>query len=334
MRLFFRVYFCPCSFPNWERSQQQGKGLSYVLSRPKAGPRRKTCYNLTHAKPHPLSTYPTRPLPSTGPAPFTDLVFSSQARPNLARGLLGNVGQEHFSGTHVDFQRALQSPEHSARHKEEPPPPSLRACAQKPGTGGGREPGGPAARCLPSPALYCSQGGGSALRALNTPPPPQTEALTLLSLDPSDLTRSCILPLNCSRIQRRRPNSSLKDYKCCPIHSVRDTSYLNLETVSLQLSLFSPFANSSLWTQDLNMELSPAPSATTPGKPRLLSRFSKMPRIPAPISHIFFQNSRDPDSTRPETRIALVSDFLPQKLFPWFFCFGNYPRSSLQIPSI
>lgn len=162
----------------------------------------------------------------------------------------------------------MQSPESSARHREEPSPPALRACAYGPGAGGGREPGRPAARRLSSPALRCLQGGESELCARNTPPPPLTAALTLLSPGPSDIRRSWILFPNCSRVQRLWAPKS-----CSKItNALRFTPFGTLGISILRPSpvkslLFSRLSNAShftskfpLWLQNLNVELSPAPS--------------------------------------------------------------------------
>lgn len=171
------------------------------------------------------------------PPPLHGSPFSIPARNHLAQGLLGNVGPEP-AGTCGDTERALQSPEGSARHRADSPPPSLRACAQGPGAGGGREPGRPAARRLPSPALRCLQGGGSELHARSAPPPLQSPALKLLSPGPSNPKKALdSSPKLLSGPETQGPNTSLKNYKCSPTYSVRGT---NFDTFTRPLSPILP----------------------------------------------------------------------------------------------
>lgn len=139
------------------------------------------------------------------------------------------MGQE-LPGTIANVERALQSPESSARRRERPPPPSPRACAQGPGQVGE---GNPDVQ-LPG--------------ACRAPPSAASRAAGLSSTPGTPLPHPRLRPYNCFLLVLRTPqtalgspdpghNTSLKNYKCAPIYSIREP---NFDTLSRQLSPILP----------------------------------------------------------------------------------------------
>lgn len=214
----------------------------------------------------------------------------------------------------------------------------------RPGAGGGREPGRPAARRLPSPALRCLQSCGSELHAWNAPPPPQTPALKLLSPGPSD--------------PKKAPDSSPKllsgPETQAPTHRSKTTNALRFTPFGRLILIPSP-VNFPLFSRLSNafrlhlptLPLTPIPehgTLTSTSSPPLrlphsllhvvLSLF-QMPGIPAPTPHTFSRTLEPRIQPAQETRTVPILRFpAPKVLSLVLSLLQTLPNmSQLQTPS-